>query len=131
MQRRVIYCQHMPAKKPKSAVTLDSLAELISHTAASADTKVAALAEDIADIKSSMATKDDITDLKSEMTDRFEHVDEQVRDITSEIAVIHRRIQRLEEQGASNAGFAKEIDHLMARVAEIEQHLGLNKKAAA
>jgi predicted nucleic acid-binding Zn-ribbon protein len=121
----------MPATKPKSTVTLDALAALISHTAASADTKFAALAEDIADIKSSMATKDDIADLKSEMTDRFEHVDDQLRDITSEIAVIHRRIGRLEEQGASNAGFAKEIDHLLARVAEIEQHLGLNKKAAA
>ena len=121
----------MPAKKPASTVTLDSLAALISHTAASTNTKFAALAEDIADIKSSMATKDDIADLKSEVTDRFEHVDEQLRDIASEIAVIHRRIDRLEEQGASNAGFAKEIDHLLEGVAEIEQHLGLNKKAAA
>ena len=42
-----------------------------------------------------------------------------------------RHVERLEEQGASNAGFAKEIDHLLTRVAEIEKHLGINKKIAA
>ncbi len=85
-----------------------------------------------------MATKDEIADLKTEMMDQFEHVDTQfratddrLRDISSELAAIHRRIERLEEQGASNAGFAKEIDHLLARVAEIEKHLGLDKKIAA
>ena len=30
-----------------------------------------------------------------------------------------------------NAGFAKEIDHLLTRVAEIEKHLGIDKKMAA
>ena len=30
-------------------------------------------------------------------------------------------IERLEEQGASNAAFAKEIDHLLTRIAEIEK----------
>lgn len=97
-----------------------------------------AVAEDIAEIRSSMATKDDIADLKTEMIDQFEHVDaqfraadERPRDIASEVAVIHRRIDSLVEQGASNAGFAKEIDHLLSRVAEIEKHLGLTKKAAA
>jgi hypothetical protein len=56
---------------------------------------------------------------------------DRLRDISAEIAVIHRRVERLEEQGASNAGFAKEIDHLLARVAEIEKHLGIDKKIAA
>ena len=111
----------MAEKKSRPTATLDSLALLISRTAASADTKFAALAGDIAD-------------LKTEMIARFKHVDtqfrgvnERLRHISSEIAVIHRRIERLEEQGASNAGFAKEIDHLLARVAEIERHLGLHK----
>jgi hypothetical protein len=45
--------------------------------------------------------------------------------------VIHRRVERLEELGASNAGFAKEIDHLLTRVAEIEKHLGIGEKIAA
>jgi hypothetical protein len=66
-----------------------------------------------------------LDDLKTEMIDQFEHVEKQfhathdrLRDIATEIAVIHRRVERLEELGASNAGFAKEIDHLLTRVAE-------------
>jgi predicted nuclease with TOPRIM domain len=82
--------------------------------------------------------KGDIADLRTEMIDQFEHVDKQfvathdrLREISAEIAVIHRRVERLEDLGASNAGFAKEIDHLLARVAEIEKHLGIDKKIAA
>jgi hypothetical protein len=82
-----------------------------------------------------MATKEDVArldtrieDLRVEMIDQFEHVEKQfhathnqLHDISSEIAVIHRRVERLEELGASNAGFAKEIDHLLTRVAAIEK----------
>jgi hypothetical protein len=50
--------------------------------------------------------------------------------LPAEITVIHRRVERLEELGASNAGFAKEIDHLLTRVNEIERHLGIDKKIA-
>jgi hypothetical protein len=56
---------------------------------------------------------------------------DRLRDMAAEITVIHRRVERLEEQGASNAGFAKEIDYLLTRVAEIEKHLGIDKKIAA
>jgi hypothetical protein len=66
----------------------------------------------------------------SEMVDQCDHVDKQfqanhnrLRDISSDVAVIHRQIEKLEELGASNAGFAKEIDLLFTRVAEIEKHL--------
>jgi hypothetical protein len=51
--------------------------------------------------------------------------------MSAEITVIHRRVERLEEQGASHAGFAKEIDHFLTRVAEIEKHLGIDKKITA
>ena len=85
-----------------------------------------------------MATKEEVADIKTEMTEQFEHVEKQfhaldgrLRDIASEIAVIHRRVERLEELCVSNAGFAKEIDPLLARVAEIEKHLGIGKKIAA
>jgi predicted secreted Zn-dependent protease len=92
-----------------------------------------------------MAAKEDVAkldtridDLKTEMIDQFEHADKQfrathdrMRDMAAEITVIHRRVERLEEQGASNAGLAKEIDHLLTRVAEIEKHLGIDKKIAA
>jgi hypothetical protein len=36
-------------------------------------------------------------------------------------------VEWLEELGASNAGFAKEIDHLLTRVAEIGKRLGIDK----
>ena len=85
-----------------------------------------------------MATKEEVADIKTEMMEQFEHVDKQfhaldgrLRDMANEIAVIHRRVERLEELGANNAGFAKEIDHLLTRVAEIEKHLGIDKKIAA
>jgi hypothetical protein len=119
----------MPAKK---TVTLDSLATLIAHTAASADKKFAALADDIGGMKG------DVADLKTEMIAQFEYFDKQLganhdrlRDISSEVAVIHRRIERLDEQGASHGGFAREIDHALERIAAIEKHLGLDKKIAA
>ena len=58
-----------------------------------------------------MATKEDVArldtridDLRTEMIDQFEHAGKQVqtiydrlRDISAEIAVIHRRVERLEE----------------------------------
>ena len=76
--------------------------------------------------------------ISTEMIDQFEHADKQVRathdrlrDMATEITVIHRRVERLEELGANNAGLAKEIDHLLTRVAEIEKHLGIDKKIAA
>jgi septal ring factor EnvC (AmiA/AmiB activator) len=105
--------------------TLDSILSTVERG-------FAAVASDIA------STKSEIADLKTEMLDQFEHVDKQfgatndrLRDIASEIAVIHRRIERLEEQGAGHAGFAQEIDHALERIAAIEKHLGLDKKIAA
>jgi hypothetical protein len=57
------------------------------------------------------------------MIDQFEQAGKQVqtiydrlRDISAEIAVIDHRVERLEELGASNAGFAEEIDHLLTCV---------------
>jgi hypothetical protein len=68
-----------------------------------------------------MATKEDVAkldtridDLREEMIDQFEHADKQfrathdrLRDMAAKITVIHRRVERLDELGASNAGFAK------------------------
>jgi hypothetical protein len=51
--------------------------------------------------------------------------------VSAEPVVIHRRIERLEEQGASHAGFSKEIDHLLTRVMAIVKHLGIDNKIAA
>jgi hypothetical protein len=84
----VLYCPHMATKN----TTLASLAKLITTTAASADKKFVALAGDVADVK-------------AEMMHQFDHIDEQfrandarLRDISAEVASVHRSIARLEEQ---------------------------------
>ena len=107
--------------------TLNELGEMLSHVVEHMATK-----EDVARLDTR------IDHLREEMMEQFEHVDKQfhaldgrLRDMANEIAVIHRRVERLEELGASNAGFAKEIDHLLTRVAGIEKHLGIDKKIAA
>jgi hypothetical protein len=71
----------MAAKK----TTLESLAKLISDSSASADKKFAALAEDIADIKSTMVTKDDLAEAAEKLDDRLTAVE-------SKIGGIHNRI---------------------------------------
>jgi predicted RNase H-like nuclease (RuvC/YqgF family) len=105
---------------------------------AAKETTLTEIGEMLTHVVEHMATKEEVADIKTEMMEQFEHVDKQfhaldgrLRDMANEIAVIHRRVERLEELGASNAGFAKEIDHLLTRVAEIEKHLGIGKKIAA
>ena len=64
-------------------------------------------------------------DIRHEMSKRFGAVDEQLRAIRTELSDIRRHIERLEEQGAIQAGYAKEIDFILQRVAFIEKHLGI------
>lgn len=61
----------------------------------------------------------------SDVSERFDAVDGELHSIRTELSDIRRRIDRLEEQGASHAGYAKEIDHLLKRISKIEQHLHL------
>ena len=70
--------------------------------------------------------------------DRFDGVDRhldgidgRLNSIEAELKEIHRRLDALEEAAVNSSGFAKEIDHLLTRVAAIEKHLGLNEKMAA
>lgn len=57
--------------------------------------------------------------------DRFDRIDSRLDGIEAELKDIHRRLDSLGEAAGNFAGFAKEIDHLLARVAAIEKHLGL------
>jgi hypothetical protein len=96
---------------------------------AAKETTLKEVGDMLAHVVEHMATKEDVArldtrveDLRKEMIDQFEHADKQfrathdrLRDIAAEITVIHRRVERLEEQGASNAAFAKEIDYLLTR----------------
>src|SRR5271157_5593873 len=91
---------------------------LISKASASADNKFAALAEDIADIKSKMATKDDLAATESRLDRRIDKLD-------AKIDRLDTKLTKFEES---------EIDkrkQLEVRVSTIEKHLGLDKKIAA
>jgi uncharacterized protein Yka (UPF0111/DUF47 family) len=95
------------------------------------ETTLGEIEDMLAHVVERMATKEDIVhldtcigDLRTEMIDQFEHVDKQFE-------TTHEDIEWLEELGASNAGFSKEIDHLLTRVRAIERHLGIDKKVAA
>jgi hypothetical protein len=106
--------------------------------AAAKETTLREVGEMLTHVVEHMATKEDVAgldtridNLREEMIDQFRGTHNRLRDMAAEITVIHRRVERLEELGASNAGFAKEIDHLFTRVAEIEKHLGIEKKIAA
>ncbi len=93
-------------------------------------------------IKDRMATKDDIAELRTELkgditglrkefvefrTETHEHFTE----LRAQIRDIRQRLESLEAAAHNSAGFAKEIDHVMQRVVEIEKHLGIQHKIAA
>jgi predicted nucleic acid-binding Zn-ribbon protein len=123
----VLYSPHMaadkkPTKKPKA--TLDSVLSTVERGFADLEGKMdrgfAAVAEDITDIKSKMATKDDIANLGGQLTS-----------VERELKSIRRDLDDLREKVENVSGFQKEIDHALERIAAIEKHLGLNKKIAA
>ena len=60
------------------------------------------------------------------MHERFDGVDAQFVDLHHELRAIRRQVGELEKATKNFAGFAKEIDHLLGRVAAIEKHLGLH-----
>jgi hypothetical protein len=76
---------YTPPHMASNKTTLESLAKLIADSSASADKKFAALAEDIADIKSTMVTKDDLAEAVEKLDDRLIAVE-------SKIGGIHNRI---------------------------------------
>ena len=107
---RMVYCPHM-AKKQTSE---------IAHLTNVVERGFAALTEDIADIKSTMATKEEIVALATQVTS-----------VERELKSIRRDLNDLMEQFENVSGFHKEIDHALERIAAIEKHLGLDKKIAA
>jgi hypothetical protein len=109
----MLYSPHMAAnKKPtkKRKATLDSVLSIVERG-------FAAVAEDITDIKSKMATKDDIADVKSTLADHTKILNDHTRDL----AIIKKDL---------TTNLDKRLQ-LEVRVATIEKHLGLDKKIAA
>jgi chromosome segregation ATPase len=122
----VVYSPHMAAKNPneKRKATLDSVLSTVKRGFADLENKMdrgfAAVADDIADIKSKMATKDDIANLGG-----------QLASVERELKSIRRDLDDLREKVENVSGFQKEIDHALERITAIEKHLGLDKKIAA
>ena len=108
-----IILHRAPVSIKKSKATLDSLLSTVERG-------FAAVADDITDIKSKMATKDDIANLGGQLTS-----------VERELKSIRRDLDDLREKVENVSGFQKEIDHALERIAAIEKHLGLDKKIAA
>lgn len=83
-----------------------------------------AVAEDIADIRARMATKEELKAFREETAENF-------RDLKAEVADIRRAIENLQTRVGNMEGYSKEIDHLMERVRAIEKRLGIETKIAA
>ena len=111
----VIYFTYMASKKPtkKRKASLDVILSTVERG-------FAAVTDDIADIKSKMATKDDIANLGGQLTS-----------VERELKSIRRDLDDLREKVENVSGFQNEIDHALERIAAIEKHLGLDKKIAA
>jgi len=105
----------MASKKPtkKRKASLDVILSTVERG-------FAAVADDIAYIKSKMATKDDIANLGGQLTS-----------VERELKSIRRDLDDLREKVENVSGFQKEIDHALERIATIEKHLGLDKNIAA
>jgi predicted nucleic acid-binding Zn-ribbon protein len=122
----VVYSTDMAAKDPNKErkATLDSVLSTVKRGFADLEGKMdrgfAAVADDIADIKSKMATRDDIANLGGQLTS-----------VERELKSIRRDLDDLREKVENVSGFQKEIDHALERIAAIEKHLGLDKKIAA
>lgn len=71
-----------------------------------------------------------IDDLRTEFSDFRQETNANFLEVRGQLRIIEKRLDLLEEQGASNAGFAKEIDGLRADVAAIKKFIKLPAQAA-
>jgi chromosome segregation ATPase len=87
-----------------------------------------AVAEDIADIRKDMATKEDVrVSVRGELVP----IEARLTSIESELRSIRRELDDLDEKFRNVSGFRKEIDHALERIVAIEEHLKISKKIAA
>ena len=119
----MLYSPYMAAKNrtKKRKATLDSVLSTVERGFADLEGQMergfAAVADDITDIKSKMATKDDIADVKSTLADHTKILNDHTRDL----AIIKKDL---------TTNLDKRLQ-LEVRASAIEKHLGLDKKIAA
>ena len=89
-----------------------------------------------------MLTKDDVREIVREiirddvprivheetrgMRADIKNMKEDIKRILEELKDVRRRLDALEKDTRNHAGFAKEIDYALQRLARIEKHLGLS-----
>jgi flagellar motility protein MotE (MotC chaperone) len=88
---------------------------VVEHMATKSE--IGEVQDKIADVKKTMVTKDDLR--------------EELASVRAELKSIRRELDDLAEKFENVSDFRKEIDHVLERVAEIERHLGNDKKIAA
>jgi chromosome segregation ATPase len=91
----------------------------------------AAVAEDLSNMRRSMTTKDDLEGLRIELKGDIARLGEQVASIERDLKQIKRDLYEIADKLENIGGYRKEIDHALERIAAIERHLGIKRKAAA
>jgi predicted nucleotidyltransferase len=102
------------------------------------ETTLKEVGEMLAYVVEHMVTKDELAatnmELKSfrqEFNDFRDETRQNFREIHAELADIRRDVEGLKSRADNSAGYSKEIDHALERIAAIEKHLGIEKKIAA
>ena len=88
------------------------------------ETTLKEVGEMLAYVVEHMATKDELKEFREEAAENF-------RALRAEVADVRRDVEELKSRADNSAGYSKEIDHALARIAAIEKHLGIEKKIAA
>ena len=56
---------------------------------------------------------------------------DRISEKSAQLTDIRRDVEELKSRADNSAGYSKEVDHALARIAAIEKHLGIEKKVAA
>jgi uncharacterized coiled-coil DUF342 family protein len=98
---------------------------------AAKETTLKEVGEMLTHVVEHMATKEELNDFRAEFRAFRDYTVEELRAIRAEVADIRRELDRLKERVGHMSGYTKEIDHAFERIAAIEKHLGIGRKAAA
>lgn len=109
-----------------TAAKLDQLTKLMTSG-------FAAIADDIADLKDRMVSRDDVRGIVREAIHNLvpDIVAVELGPIHKQLRDIEHRLDTVQEHYADMRGFAKEIDDLRVQVKAIRKHLGLAAEIAA
>lgn len=105
----MLYFIYMAAKE----TTLNELGEMLTH------------------VVEHMATKDDLTALGTDLKGDIAALSEQVVGIERDLKTIRGDLHDLADKVENIAGYRKEIDHALKRIAAIEKHVGITKTITA